>query len=137
MRIIAVANQKGGVAKTTTAVNLSWGLADRGYKVLLVDMDPQANATLAVLGKYPVKSVYDVLIGKDTIAKVVRTTDNQNLEILPSNIDLSGAEVDLIGKVAGQVKLKFAIEKTKLGYDFLIIDAPPSLGYLTIDLLHK
>lgn len=138
MRRIVIANQKGGVAKTTTAVNLATGLGMVGQQTLLIDMDPQANATFAVLGDEPdTNSTYDLIMGGAPLTSVIRRTKRPNLDIVPSNIDLAAAEVELISKVGGQTRLR-----TKLGeigvsthYDFVIIDAPPSLGFLTINAL--
>jgi chromosome partitioning protein len=136
MRKIVIANQKGGVAKTTTAINLAWGLAEKGKRTLLIDMDPQANATIALLGKYPQKSVYDLLIDREPIKDVISATNHPNLYLVPSNIDLAGAEVDLIAKVAGQTQLKSKLKRMdRQSFDFVIIDSPPSLGYLTINSL--
>jgi chromosome partitioning protein len=138
MRKIVIANQKGGVAKTTTAVNIATGLGMVGKQTLLIDMDPQANATFAVLGDEPESnSTYDLIINNASLDKVIRRTKRPNLDIIASNIDLAAAEVELISKVGGQTRLR-----TKLGeiekssyYDFVIIDAPPSLGFLTINAL--
>lgn len=138
MRQIVIANQKGGVAKTTTAVNLATGLGLNGQRTLLIDMDPQANATFAVLGDEPeANSTYDLIIHNAPLASVIRGTKRPNLDIVPSNIDLAAAEVELISKVGGQTRLRTRMsEITKsMYYDFVIIDAPPSLGFLTINAL--
>lgn len=138
MRKIVIANQKGGVAKTTTAVNLAWGLAEEGRKTLLIDVDPQANATFAILGPKELKfTTYDLLIRDRPIAEVIHPTKQPNLDILPSHIDLAGAEVELISKVGGQTRLRTKITEAAqtLVYDYLITDAPPSLGFLTINAL--
>lgn len=138
MRKIVIANQKGGVAKTTTAVNLAAGLALKGQRTLLIDMDPQANATFAVLGaEEPRNSIYNLLMTKEPLADYIHTTPQPLLDIIPSTIDLAGAEVDLISKVGGQTRLRSKLRQAEptLIYDYVIIDAPPSLGYLTINAL--
>ena len=136
MKRIVIANQKGGVAKTTTAVNLAWGLAQAGHRTLLIDMDPQANATFAVLGPAePEASTYDLLIHDQPIETIIRPTKDANLDILPSHIDLAGAEVELISKVGGQTRLRTKLTEAQLDYVYVIIDAPPSLGFLTINAL--
>lgn len=137
MKVIAIANQKGGVGKTTTAVNLSACLAKKGQRVLLVDCDPQGNSTsgVGVDKRRCEKTVYDVLIGgaeaKDSIVK----TPYENLSICPSNISLSGAEIELVSEMGRETKLKNAIESVKDEYDIVLIDAPPSLGLITINVL--
>jgi chromosome partitioning protein len=141
MRKIVIANQKGGVAKTTTAVNLANGLAMSGYQTLLIDMDPQANATFAILGSQELQcSTYDLLIRDEPIIEVIRSTRQANLDIVPSHIDLAGAEVELISRVGGQTRLRTKtneLAETPIAqkYEYLIIDAPPSLGFLTINSL--
>lgn len=138
MRKIVIANQKGGVAKTTTAINLAAGLALRGKRVLLIDMDPQANATYSILGMAQLGfSTYDLLINDQPIRDVIKTTRNQGLDIVPSSIDLAGAEVELISKVGGQTRLRTQLTESadQLDYDYILIDAPPSLGFLTINAL--
>lgn len=136
MNRIVIANQKGGVAKTTTAVNLAWGLALAGHRTLLLDMDPQANATFAVLGPAePQASTYDLLIHDQPIESIIRPTKDAQLDILPSHIDLAGAEVELISKVGGQTRLRTKLNEANLPYAYVIIDAPPSLGFLTINAL--
>ncbi len=138
MRKIVIANQKGGVAKTTTAVNLASGLAINNRKALLIDMDPQANATFAVMGiqEFPY-STYDVLIHDRPLEEVVQHTKQKNLDIVPSDIDLAGAEVELISRVGGQTRLRTKLNEVgdRFDYDYVIIDAPPSLGFLTINSL--
>jgi len=136
VRKIAIANQKGGVGKTTTAVNLATGLARAGKRVLLIDLDPQGNATLAMLGAREIgATVYDVLMGKATLrAAIVAVRDR--LDVLPSVIDLAGAEVELLQEVGGQMRLRTRLESAgRLPYDFVLIDCPPSLGLLTINAL--
>jgi chromosome partitioning protein len=136
-RIISVANQKGGVGKTTTSVNLGACLAYLGKKVLLVDIDPQGNATSGVgIEKADVEScIYDVLV-EDTNAKdVVKPTDVENLYIIPATIQLAGAEIELVPTISREVRLKRALESVEANYDYIIIDCPPSLGLLTINSL--
>jgi len=138
MRKIVIANQKGGVSKTTTAVNLSAGLARQGRRTLLIDMDPQANATFAVLGATPPpRSVYELLITDQPLSRFIMGTNQPLLDIIPSTIDLAGAEVELISRVGGQTELRTKLNEAEptLTYDYLIIDAPPSLGFLTINAL--
>ena len=138
MRTIAIANQKGGVAKTTTAVNLGAGLALKGRQTLLIDMDPQANATFAVLGPRQVDgNVYDLLLKERPFTEVVHKTSQPRLDIIPSHIDLAASEVELISQVGGQTQLKTKLLEAaeELNYDYILIDAPPSLGLLTINTL--
>ena len=131
-RIIAFANQKGGVAKTTTSVNVAAGLTYLNYKVLLVDMDPQGNATLACIGPRTLEmTVYDVLRDPSVVLEVI--VPGKRFDVLPADIDLSGAEVELVGEVGGQLRLRRALRD--LPYDYIIIDSPPSLGILTINSL--
>ena len=138
MRKIVIANQKGGVAKTTTAVNLAAGLALSGRKTLLIDMDPQANATYALLGPQELSlSTYDLLINDKALSEVIQPTKQANLDVVPSQIDLAGAEVELISRVGGQTRLRTKLLEIDqgLGYQYVIVDAPPSLGFLTINAL--
>ena len=136
-KIIAFSNQKGGVGKTTTCVNMSAYLANKGYKCLVVDLDPQGNATSGLgFAKSDVKSsVYNVLIDDMPIEDVVLKTQVNGLDILPSNIDLAGAEVELVYVKSRELVLKNVLEKAKNSYDFITIDCPPSLGLLTINAL--
>lgn len=136
-KIIAIANQKGGVGKTTTAVNLSSCLAYKGKKVLIVDIDPQGNTTsgLGIEKRSVGKSVYDVLINEDSIQNVILDTPVENLEICPSNIKLAGAEVELVNLISRETRMKEALSPIKDLYDYIIIDCPPSLGLLTINSL--
>ena len=136
-KIIAFSNQKGGVGKTTTCVNLSAYLATKGYKCLVVDLDPQGNATSGLgFAKSEIKnSVYNVMIDEMPIEDVVVKTCVDGLDILPSNIDLAGAEVELVYVKDRERVLKRVLEKAKDSYDFITIDCPPSLGLLTINAL--
>lgn len=137
MRKIVIANQKGGVGKTTTAVNLAYGLAQSGRKTLIVDIDPQANATFALLGEEQASpNIYDLLMKGTKLRDVIQQTEQPNLQIIPSHIDLAGAEVELVGKVGGQTRLRSKLlELDSDKYDYIIIDAPPSLGFLAINAL--
>ncbi len=136
-KIIAFSNQKGGVGKTTTCVNMSAYLASKGYKCLIVDLDPQGNATTGLgFSKSEVKnSVYNVMIDDMPIRDAVIKTQVDNLDILPSNIDLAGAEVELVYIKNREHVLKKVLELAKGTYDFITIDCPPSLGLLTINAL--
>src|SRR5450756_1122263 len=136
-RTIAIANQKGGVAKTTTAVNLSAWLSLMGQKVLLVDIDPQGNATTGVgLDKETVEScIYDVMINNMPVKDVVLPSAVENLDLVPATIELAGAEIELVGVAAREQVLKKALVEIKDKYDFVFIDCPPSLGLLTINAL--
>jgi len=136
-KIIAVANQKGGVGKTTTAVNLSSCLAVKGKKVLIIDIDPQGNTTsgLGIDKKTIGKSTYDVLINGDSIENAIINTAIVNLQLCPSNIQLAGAEVELVPLISRETRIKAALESIKSTFDFIIIDCPPSLGLLTINSL--
>ncbi len=136
-KVIAVANQKGGVGKTTTAVNLSSCLAYKGKKVLLLDIDPQGNTTsgLGIDKKGIKKSTYDVLINEVKIEETLMSTPIESLKLCPSNIELAGAEVELVSTISRENKLKYALAEIKDEYDFIIIDCPPSLGLLTLNSL--
>lgn len=133
--VIALANQKGGVGKTTTSVNLGACLADAGKKVLLIDLDPQGNATsgLGIDKKDIDESVYDVLINDIDLKKVILHSSHQGLDIVPTTIALSGAEVELTNLMARETRLKDAFGDVKDEYDYILIDCPPSLGLLTIN----
>lgn len=136
-RIIAIANQKGGVGKTTTAINLSACLAEKGKKVLAVDMDPQGNMTSGLgLDKEEIeKTVYDLIIGEAGIEEVICKNALENLDILPTGIDLSAAEIELIGVENKEYIIRDEVHKVRDNYDFIIIDCPPSLNLLTINAL--
>jgi chromosome partitioning protein len=135
-KIIAIANQKGGVGKTTTAINLSGCLGVLEYKTLIVDADPQANATSGVgLNPKNSRNIYDCLINEIHPKELILETGNPNLDILPSHIDLVGAELEMINLPNREQMLKKALEKVKNDYDFIIIDCSPSLGLITVNAL--
>src|SRR3989338_257553 len=136
-KCIAVANQKGGVGKTTTAVNLAASLSHYGQKVLIMDLDPQANATsgLGVDKRKVELSVYDVLLEGKSLAHVVRKTAVENLELVASSIDLTGAEVEMVSLEGREQILKREIDKFGSAYDYIFLDCPPSLGLITLNVL--
>lgn len=136
-RIIAIANQKGGVGKTTTTVNLAAALAKAGKKVLLVDIDPQGNSTsgLGIDKRRCEKTVYDCLINEEKAESVSVETEYENLSVCPSNLDLSGAEIELISVMGRENRLKQSLASAKDIYDFILIDTPPSLGLITVNTL--
>lgn len=133
-KIIAVANQKGGVGKTTTTVNLSAILAKKGNKVMIIDADPQGNATSGLgIDKDDVKSLYDVLVNEEPIEETLEETTMENLDVCPSNINLAGAEVELVSLISREYRLKEQLDKIKEEYDYILIDCPPSLGLITLN----
>ena len=136
-KIISVVNQKGGVGKTTTAVNLSAGIGKLGKKVLVIDADPQGNTTSAygIKKQSLVRSVYDLLIGKTRAEHSIIKSEFKNVDVIPCNMDLAGAEVELISIENRESQLKTALSEIRANYDFIFIDCPPSLGLITINAL--
>lgn len=136
-RVIALTNQKGGVGKSTTAINMSACLAEMGENIVLIDVDPQANTTSGLgVNKYKVdKSIYDAIIGKANIKELVLNTRVEGLSLIPSNIHLAGAEIELVNMMMREHRLRKVIEPIRNNYDFIIIDCPPALGILTINAL--
>jgi chromosome partitioning protein len=134
-RIVAVANQKGGVGKTTTAVNLGAGLAELGFRVLVVDLDPQGNAStgLGINHRNVQGSIYDVLMNGAAVEDCVEPTAVRNLFVVPATIDLAGAEIELVPAMSRELKLRRALAEVSDDYDFTLIDCPPSLGLLTVN----
>ena len=133
-KVISIANQKGGVGKTTTAVTISSILAKRGKKVLMIDADPQGNGTSGFgIDKNVNFSVYDVIINDVEIENTLQKTMIKNLDICPSNINLAGAEVELVSMMSREQRLKEKIDNQKDKYDYIIIDCPPSLGLITLN----
>ena len=137
MKIIALSNQKGGVGKTTSSVNISAYFAKMGHRTLLVDMDPQGNAGSGFgVSKYRVeKSVYHALIGEETLDRIIRQTDCENLYVAPSNRDLIGAEIELMQAFSRETKLKKVLNHVQNHFDYCFIDCPPSLNLLTVNAL--
>jgi len=146
--ILTILNQKGGVGKTTTVINMGVFLAKAGKKVLLVDLDPQANLTSGLGVSVPhgantditgkdskARTIYDVLVNDNPVSEVFLSTDTKGLFILPSGIELSGAEVEMVNMISRESVLKKALEPVKDNYDFILIDCPPSLGILTVNAL--
>lgn len=136
-KIIAIANQKGGVGKTTTAINLSTSIALKGKRVLLIDTDPQGNATSGLgINKFREnKNIYSVMINGESIKECIKATKIKKLFVLPSSIELAGAEIELASVMAREFVLKTAIEEIVEEFDYVIIDCPPSLGLLTLNAL--
>lgn len=136
-RVIAVTNQKGGVGKTTTSINLSTYIAYEGYKVLLIDLDPQGNASsgLGIDCRRDNLSVYNLLIKTAQVEQVIQSTTIKQLDIIPANIDLAGAEIEIASQKEREYILRDTISDIKPEYDYIIIDCPPSLGLLTINAL--
>jgi chromosome partitioning protein len=136
-KIVAIANQKGGVGKTTTAINLAAALGNAGKKVLMVDIDPQGNATsgLGQSKRETASSTYNLLIANEPIDKVLLHTKFKNLDLLPSNINLAGVEIELVELPERTFRLKQALASVRMSYDFILIDCPPSLGLITLNAL--
>ena len=135
VQIISVANQKGGVGKTTTTINLGASIANHGYKVLIVDIDPQGNATsgLGIEKSTVDKDIYNVLIDEIPLSETIHHTETKNLDAVPATIQLAGAEMELTSMMARETRLKQGIDEVSHEYDFILIDCPPSLGQLSIN----
>ena len=135
--IYAVVNQKGGVGKTTTAINLAAGLGILGQKVLLVDMDPQGNATTGLgIDKSKLEGcIYNVIVDGIPISEIAVKTEEKNLYLVPATLDLAGADIELMSKMSRETRLKLALKQVEKEYDVIIIDCPPSLGLLTVNVL--
>lgn len=134
LRVVSVANQKGGVGKTTTAVNFSASLAFSGHKTLLIDLDPQGNASSGLgVDRFGSLTIYDVLIGRSEITEAIQAGPHEKLFVIPANQNLIGAEVELINAISREKKLKAALKKIPEDFEFVVFDCPPSLGLLTIN----
>ena len=136
-RIIAIANQKGGVGKTTTTINLGAAIAESGKKVLIIDLDPQSNTTtgLGVSTKDLNSSIYQVIIEENTASETIMSVGIKNLYLLPSSLELAGAEIELVTAFSREQRLTRALDEVVIDYDFIIIDCPPALGLLTVNAL--
>jgi len=136
-KTIAIVNQKGGVGKTTSAVNLAAGVGDFGYKVLLIDIDPQGNATsgLGITKRDLNKTAYDVLVNDAPVRECIIHTEYKNVDVLPSSMNLAGAELELVDAERREAKLKTALAPVREDYDFIFMDCPPSLGLITLNAL--
>jgi len=134
-KTIAITNQKGGVGKTTTAINLSACLAEAGKRILLIDLDPQGNSTSGVGGKADQNSAYEALMGRVQIANCVQKTAVEGLYLIPSDIRLTGAELELVDLEQREYRLKLLLKTLESQYDYIFIDCPPSLGLLTLNAL--
>ena len=136
-RIIAIANQKGGVGKTTTTINLGAAIAESGKKVLIIDLDPQSNTTtgLGVSTKDLNSSIYQVIIEENTASETIMSVGIKNLYLLPSSLELAGAEIELVTAFSREQRLTRALDEVVSDYDFIIIDCPPALGLLTVNAL--
>ena len=136
-RVIAVANQKGGVGKTTTTINLGAAMAESDKRILVVDLDPQANATtgLGISNRGIQGSIYEVIIQQTTVGEVICTTEVPNLEVVPSSLALAGAEIELVTAFSREHRLERALETVADDYDVILIDCPPALGLLTVNAL--
>jgi len=137
MRVFCITNNKGGVAKTTSAVNLSYAIAEKGHRVLLVDTDPQCNATYSLIGSLEAsdRTLFDVLTGETTLDQAIVATKHSNLFVVPCSIDLSAADIMLASAHGRERRLERALEKVKDSFDYVVIDTPPQLGVLTINAL--
>jgi chromosome partitioning protein len=134
-RVLAVVNQKGGVGKTTTTVNLATALAAVNKKVLVIDFDPQGNASTGLGIETRELTSYDLVLGDVTLEEVVQKSEVPNLHIVPATIDLSGAEIEMVSLMKREYRLKNALDKSVVNYDYILIDCPPSLGLLTLNAL--
>jgi chromosome partitioning protein len=137
MRILAITNQKGGVGKTTTCVNLAASLATFGSRVLLIDLDPQGNATTGsgIDKAFLKQTIYHVLIGEKTMKEVIQTADKGQFDIVPANRNLAGAEVELVNEIGRETRLKLALTSVQDQYDYVLLDCPPALNLVTVNAL--